>query len=222
MNLSGGNYFQTSVTEGASSSRVIAATVDETLDNNGGIMARLHRVGSSQFTVRSDSYVDGTHWVATEVGSQVISGKLVQAGKFVASTGGFLSFPVAFSTAPVVLLMVESGNTTWARIINSPANNGFSYAADFPGATLHWIAMEPGDYVSGDQHWYAGAINNAFSGGTFPLGTTFERTPGVLMTIHDFNNSGPVWSRLQNVTNSSFSPIMNSPSTERLNFVAFE
>lgn len=229
VNLGTGS-FQTVKYDEPLTSPVVVATIDETLDDSGGVLVRLRKNFNSQFSVRTNDSTDGLQWMAVDEGVHQIDGKMIQAGSFSGSVSGVntISFDTTFSQPPIIFLMIDesvddTGSAYNIRVNGTPQANQFEVWINAAADNVHWIAMEPGEYVTNDAHWYVGSqAAGSTPSGTIAFPTTFSTLPGVVTTMHDVNNSGGTWSRLSDVSPTSFSYRISSTGTEFLNYIAFE
>ncbi|PQO38847.1 hypothetical protein C5Y96_02965 [Blastopirellula marina] len=228
VNLVYGN-FQTVKYDEPLTSPVVVATIDETMDDNGGATVRLRRNFNSQFSVRTNEATDGLQWMAVDEGIHEIDGKMIQAGSFSGSVSGSntISFNATFDQPPIIFLMIDEsvddvGAAYNIRVIGTPQTNQFDVWINAAADNVHWIAMEPGEYVTQDAHWYVGSQSVGSTTGTIAFPTTFSTLPGVVTTMRDTNNSGGTWNRLTEVTPTTFSYRINTSGTEFLNYIAFE
>ena len=209
---------------------VLNFTIDETLNNNGASWIRLRRWQRSRSSYRCNTNSDMTHWAAFSPGEHTIDGKMVIAGtNDNVSNGDTVFFPSLFPDPPVVLLFVDESDdnsgATNVRIINAVSTGGFEVWTDSTAGRLHWIAMEPGEYIHGRYRWLAGTWDDTLGCDpctrSFPSGG-FSAAPGVVLTIHDTDNSGPTWIRHHTITNTEATFRRSNGNGEVTHFLAFE
>lgn len=141
------------------------------LTANGGddAVVRVRNVGpdSFEYTVEEWEYLDGSHgadetihFLVMDEGTRTIDGKQVTVGTRDNVTHGFgtQSFPASFGTVPTVFAQVVTENdpeTVATRIRNVGTGSfqvrvqeeeGSADGGVHAGETLHYLALEPGDY----------------------------------------------------------------------------
>jgi hypothetical protein len=213
---------------------VFIGTIDESLDNNGSVWARVAGHHENHVGIRCDHSrgTDQFYWLGIEPGTHTIDGKMVQAGiANNVSTSGGASFLSPFSTPPVVLLFPDESNddngAVQVRVISN-STTGFTIWANTTAEELHWVAMEAGDYDHDKWLWRAGEFDTAgdncgaAAGCVQPFGRTFDHTPGVVGTIYDTNNNGAIWHRVVGSSDSSVTIRENDSGSERYYYVAYQ
>jgi hypothetical protein len=213
---------------------MFAYTIDESLNNAGPSYYRARVIDNHRIGLRGDNQADGLYWMAIEEGVHTIDGKMVQAGRFTkaggVTTNDTIFFPQLFAEPPVVLLFVdESGNdsgSSYVRIINEVATGGFQIQTDSTADWIQWIAMDAGEYEHGGLYWKAGVWETgnscSTSGCTYAYGVNFDgKAPGILLQVHDVNNSGANYARTMRVDPTTVKFYMNS-TAEKVHYVAFE
>jgi hypothetical protein len=206
---------------------IFIGTIDETIDNSGASWARLMSWNSNRVGIRCNTVSEAMHWMAIEPGVHTIDGKRVMAGRATnVSTNGTVFFPQLFNAPPLVLLFPdESGDNSggvYNRVINTITTGGFQVYVDGNLDGMHWVAFEAGDYQYGPYHFFVGQAPNPATNVNIALPNTFNSAPGVLLTIVDANNSGPVAARTHRITPTSFAPYVDAAGGEFLTFLAFE
>lgn len=209
---------------------IVAFTIDETINNDGAMWARMTRRATDRMAVRCNDRSDGIDWFAIEAGVHTIDGKLVEAGRAAnVSNGASIAFPQAFATPPVIVLGIDESTddsgSTLARTVNVTAN-GFTIWTNSTMDGLHWIALTPGDYTHGSYHWRAGSfgVANQQWNCTTCVATfnpPLPVTPTVVSTVHDPDNNGAIYTHPTLVSTTDYRWAMDHPATELIDYVAF-
>ena len=209
---------------------VFVAGMDESLNNSGASWIRTHQSYRNRAGVRCNSNLDALHWIAIEPGQHTVDNKTIQAGTTTSvSNGSAVFFPQVFAQPPVVLLQVDQTNNQSGaaaiRIINTVTTGGFEIYTDGQIDAVSWIAMDPGEYTYGNQHWYAGVYatgNSCSSTCTWSLPSgMFVDAVNAVMTVNDTNNSGASWVRHRALAPDEVSAQMNS-TAENIHYVVWE
>jgi hypothetical protein len=205
---------------------VVLATIDETMNESGPVYARQIDKRRDRTGFYSDSSVEGMHWFAIAPGNHTVSGKKVMAGNVSSATnGGTVTFPASFSSPPIVLLntvTLDNSGAVTARVINSVTTTGFQYYTDTNGDGLDWVAFEPGTYTHGRYRFHVGTFSDPDNNETFSWPVTFTKSPSSVVTIHDTNNSGAVYTRWHAIADTSMRIYIDDNSSEILYYVVFE
>ncbi|MBK8939207.1 MAG: hypothetical protein IPM79_16665 [Polyangiaceae bacterium] len=224
---SGSNFYGYVLLGASFDPPIFVGSIDESLDDNGASWLRLRRLAQDRVGLRCDSPTDAVHWLAADPGVHVISGKTVMAGRQAAAVNNAtITFPQAFGSAPVVLLLPdESGDDVGgsrARIIGNVSSSGFTIWTDGALDGLNWIAMEAGSYSYGPVSWRAGTTTPGACSAScsLSLGAPMPAAPGAVLTINDTNNSGATWIRILNSTKNQLTYRMDS-QTELVHYVVF-
>ncbi|MFT6145498.1 MAG: hypothetical protein ACJAZO_003775 [Myxococcota bacterium] len=204
---------------------VVIATIDETMNESGPSWLRQIDKRRDRSGFYNNANLEGIHWLAIEPGIHTIDGKTVMAGhQSPAANGGTVTFPDTFSQAPVIFLntvTLDNSGAVTARVINSVGNTSFQYYTDASGDALDWVAFEPGEYTVGRYHFYVGTTGPASNNRTFSWPVAFANTPNGVLTIHDTNNSGGVYTRWHEIGDTSGRFYIDGTS-EVLNYMVFE
>ncbi|HMV65691.1 MAG TPA: hypothetical protein PKA64_02480 [Myxococcota bacterium] len=201
----------------------LGVTIDESLDNSGAVYTYGKKIGNNRAGIICNDYSYGLHWMAVDRGTHTVDGKMVQAGYLAAiNNNDTIFFPALFPVPPVVIIYPE--NNAWARVIGGSAvsTGGVQGAGNSNGQGLHWIAMVPGNYRYGPYHWEAAIVADPDNTDRFSFLNTFRTLPGLQFTVIDTNNSGAVYSRLIDVTQTNFQIYIDSDASEFLHYVAWE
>lgn len=205
---------------------ITIATIDETHDRSGPVWIRQNILREDRLGIRGDNGLQGLHYMALSPGVHELDGKKVIAGRVGSNiNGGTVTFPEAFTSPPIVLVMPtvpDNSGAVSTRVIFNPTATSFQYYCNENGDQMDWIALEPGEYTVGRYHFYAGSFADPDNGDTFSLPNVFDRAPNIVLTIRDTNNSGASYTRVNGLTSSEVTIYVNDNGSEVLNYVAFE
>jgi len=201
-----------------------ALGIDESINNSGASWCHGRRRGINRAWYRCNSTTDALYWMAMEPGRHTIDGKEVEAGTAASVRNkDTIFFSKTFSKKPVVILMAGWYNEHWRVIGSSGATTGGFQVGGLNrnGYPMHWIALEPGDYEYNGYHFEVGVVSAPSNGKSYKFSGSFDAIPNMYFTMWDTNDSGGVYVRTREISETGFTVYTNSAS-EYLYYVAVE
>lgn len=177
--------------------QVIVGGIDLSLTNNFVAWAKIENVRDDRMSIFTNGGIDALNFLVMQEGIDTIDGKMIQAGKATVSQAGTITFDQAFSSPPIVFLMLDQTSTGTPTTIVNVANNpgvsttSFNVVKNWAGIDdVFWVAMEPGTYTTDKWKWYAERVPITSTNPTYNFPTDFfSRAPDGFSSLEGSQSS---------------------------------